>query len=87
MLEDLHWVDAASVDVLRFLARRIDGMPLAMLLSWRADEIGVRHLARPLLGDFARLDALRTLHLDPLSIGGIRQLVDGTGLDPARCTR
>ena len=53
VVEDLHWVDAASVDVLRFLARRIESMPLALIVSYRNREIGARHSARPLLGDVA----------------------------------
>ncbi|RYP85853.1 helix-turn-helix transcriptional regulator [Nocardioides guangzhouensis] len=81
VVEDLHWVDAASVDVLRFLARRVGSMPLALLVSYRDHEIGLRHPVRPLLGDLARLDGLTTLHLSPLSVAGVGQLVAGTGLD------
>jgi len=84
VVEDLHWVDAASVDVLRFLARRVDSMPLALLVSYRDHEIGPRHSARPLLGDFARLEGLTTLQLGPLSVEGVRGLVDGTPLEPER---
>ena len=53
-MEDLHWVDAASVEVLRFLVRRIESMPVALLLTYRDQEIGPRHSARPLLGEVAR---------------------------------
>jgi len=84
VVEDLHWVDAASVEVLRFLARRIEAMPLALLVSYRDDEIGPGHPARPLLGDFARLVSLSTLSLRPLSVDGVRTLVEGTSLDPER---
>lgn len=84
VVEDLHWIDAASVEVLRFLARRLDVMPLALLVSHRGDEIGPRHPARPLLGDFARLDQLRSLELRPLSIEAVRILLAGTELEPNR---
>ncbi|WP_018503494.1 ATP-binding protein [Parafrankia discariae] len=84
VVEDLHWVDAASVEVLRFLARRVEAMPLALLVSYRDDEIGPGHSARPLLGDFARLAALRTLDLRPLSRDAVRAVVGGTRLDPSR---
>ena len=84
VVEDLHWVDEASVDVLRFLARRIDSMPLALLVSYRDHEVGPRHSVRPLLGDFARLDGLSTLSLRPLSKDGVHGLLAGTGLDPSR---
>ena len=84
VVEDLHWVDAASVDVLRFLARRVDGMSLALLVTYRDHELGPRHSARPLLGDFARLDGLTSLSLGPLSVDGVRALVAGTALSPER---
>jgi len=83
VIEDLHWVDAASVDVLRFLARRVSSRPLALLVSYRDHEIEPGHSARPLLGDFARLDALGTLRLDPLSVTGVGELLAGSTLDPA----
>ena len=82
VVEDLHWIDAASVDVLRFLARRVEAMPLALLVSYRDNEIGPRHPARSLLGDFARLEASRTLQLQPLSLTVCKQLVDGTRAGP-----
>ncbi len=84
VIEDLHWVDAASVDVLRFLARRVSSMPLALLVSYRDHEIDPGHSARTLLGDFARLDALTTLRLEVLSLGGVRTLLGPTASDPAR---
>ncbi|MEX5636592.1 ATP-binding protein [Parafrankia sp. FMc2] len=84
VVEDLHWVDAASVEVLRFLVRRVDAMSLALLVSYRDDEIGPGHSARPLLGDFARLAGLRTLGLRPLSLDAVRAAVGGTRLEPSR---
>ncbi|GAA4988142.1 ATP-binding protein [Kineococcus glutinatus] len=84
VVEDLHWADRASVEVLRFLVRRIATVPLALLVTYRADEIGPRHPARPLLGDFAVLDRLDTLDLAPLSVAGVAELLRGTPLDPHR---
>ena len=46
VVEDLHWVDAASVEVLRFLARRVGSMPLALVVTYRDHEVGPRHPAR-----------------------------------------
>jgi DNA-binding CsgD family transcriptional regulator len=83
IVEDLHWVDAASVEVLRFIARRLDGSPLALWVSYREAEIDSRHSARVLLGDFARLDGVTTLALEPLSVGAVAELVEAAGLDAA----
>jgi len=84
VVEDLHWVDAASAEVLRFLARRLDGVPVALLISYRPHETGTDHAARPLLGDFARLDGLATVELGPLSVAAVADLVTGTALDAER---
>jgi predicted ATPase len=87
VIEDLHWADAASTDVLRYLVRRIETVPLAILLSYRDLEIGPRHPARRLLGDFASSDGLRTLVLQPLSVDAVAEAVQGTDLDPVRVHR
>ncbi|WP_200954945.1 helix-turn-helix transcriptional regulator [Aeromicrobium sp. Root236] len=84
VVEDLHWVDAASTDVLRFLARRVESMPLALILSYRDREIDPRHSARRLLGDIASLDGLTQVALQPLSVDSVRTLLEGTGLEPER---
>lgn len=81
VVEDLHWVDAATVDVLRFLARRVESMPLLLVITYRDREIGPRHSVRPLLGDIASLDGLAQLALAPFSIDAVRDVVAGTPLD------
>ena len=83
VVEDLHWVDAASAEVLRFLLRRLETMPCAVLLTYRDDEIGEQHSVRPLLGDLAALGGVATHHLEPLSVEGVAALVEGTTLDAA----
>lgn len=82
VIEDAQWVDEASVEVLRFVARRVETVPVVVLLTYRDGEIGADHALRPLLGDLARLDAGSTIALKGLSIGAIRALLDGTGIDP-----
>lgn len=84
VVEDLHWADEASVELLRFLARRVEASRLVMVLSYRDTEIGVRHPARALLGDLASLDGLGTIRLAPLTVDGVTEAVAGTGLDPRR---
>ena len=86
VIEDLHWADAASADVLRYVVRRVETVPVAVLVSYRDLEIGPRHPARQLLGDFATLHGLRTLALGPLSVDAVADAVDGSGLDPRGCT-
>lgn len=82
VIEDAQWVDEASVEVLRFVARRVEALPLVVVLTYRDAEIGPDHVLRPLLGDIARLDAGSTIALRGLSIGAIRAVLEGTGIDP-----
>ena len=49
-IEDLHWADEATLDLVRFLARRIATLPLLLVLSYR-DALGVDHPLSPVLGD------------------------------------
>lgn len=87
VIEDLHWTDEASADLLRFLARRVEASRLVLVLTYRDTEIGVRHPARALLGDLAVLDGHSTIRLSPLSVDGVAAAVAGTGLDPQRVHR
>ncbi|MFD1948420.1 ATP-binding protein [Nocardioides aestuarii] len=83
VVEDLHWVDAASVEVLRFLVRRVEAMPVVLVMTYRDLEIGPGHPARSLLGDVAALEGVTPLALSPLSVDAVRQLVAHTSLDAA----
>jgi DNA-binding CsgD family transcriptional regulator len=87
IIEDAQWIDEASVDVLRFLVRRVESLPILLLLTYRADEIGPAHTLRPLLGDLARLENATTISLDPLSLDAVSVLLRQTSLDPQRVHR
>ena len=53
VIEDAHWGDGATLDLLRFLARRIEALPVLLVVSYRDDEIGEQHPLAVLLGDVA----------------------------------
>jgi hypothetical protein len=50
VFEDVHWADDATLDLLKFLGRRIDRVPCLLVLSHRDDEVGAGHPLRGLLG-------------------------------------
>ena len=54
VIEDVQWADGATLDLLRFLARRMAGTRALLVLSWRAGDVGEAHPLRSLL---AGLDA------------------------------
>src|SRR5262245_13695168 len=43
VLDDLHWADQASLDLLRFVARQLAAMPLLLLTTYRTDEVTRQH--------------------------------------------
>src|SRR5512138_734908 len=52
VLEDLHWADEATLDVVKFLGRRIQLTKTLLILSYRDDEVSGQHPLHFLLGDF-----------------------------------
>lgn len=81
IVEDAHWADAATVDLLRFLARRIGPRRALLVVTCRDDELGSQHPLRVLLGDVAGSPEMRRIALRPLSQAGVRTLAAGTGVD------
>src|SRR5918998_120678 len=86
VVEDLHWADEATLDLVRFLARRIGTLPLLLVLSFR-DALGVDHPLSPVLGDLVSAPDARRLQLAPLSRAAVAALLDGHGLDAAEVHR
>jgi DNA-binding CsgD family transcriptional regulator len=81
VLEDVHWADEATLDVLRLLGRRADGVPALVLATYRDDELGPSHPLRVLLGQLATSAAVERMALRPLSLEAVRELAAGSTLD------
>ncbi|NGO07191.1 AAA family ATPase [Streptomyces sp. HC44] len=84
VIEDLHWADQSSRDLLRFLLSRgilqrsAGGTPthrLAVFASYRADDLHRRHPLRPLLAELVRLPAVDRLELRPMPDAEVARLV------------
>ncbi|WP_344481634.1 helix-turn-helix transcriptional regulator [Glycomyces endophyticus] len=82
-LEDLHWADRSSRDLLAFLTSRLTDQRLLILGSYRADAVHRGHPLRPLLSELVRLPAVQRLQIDPFdaqhAADFVREL--NTGLD------
>ena len=76
MLEDLHWGDEATFDVIRLLARRLD-VPALVLATYRDDGLARDHPLRVLAGDLATVTAVGRLDLLPLSRQAVAELALG----------
>src|SRR5262245_26448540 len=81
VLDDVHWADEATLDVLRLLARRIERVPAILLASYRDDEIASDHPFRRVLGELATSRSVRRLTLRPLSPAGVAELAAGSVVD------
>ncbi|MFL6099051.1 MAG: ATP-binding protein [Actinomycetales bacterium] len=82
VFEDVHWADETSLDLLRFLGRRVGTLRALVIATYRDDETGPEHPLRRRLGDLATQSAVSRLDLPPLSLEAVTTLAEGTGQDP-----
>ncbi len=67
MIDDLHWCDDSSLDLLLFLARHASSQPLVLLGSYRSDES--HEALEQFLAELDRLRILTEVQLARLSLG------------------
>ena len=82
VLEDVHWADEATLDVLRLLVRKVESVAALFVASYRDDELDRSHPLRIVLGELATLPAVSRLRLPPLSPAAVEVLARPYGLDP-----
>ena len=80
VMEDVHWADDATLDLLRYLARRVDQLRVVLVLTYRDDEIDARHPLRVLLGALTDVTVHRVA-LKPLSEDATRSMAAEAGRD------
>ncbi|MGL4961801.1 MAG: ATP-binding protein [Inquilinus sp.] len=73
LVEDVHWADEATLDLIKYLGRRIAEIPVLIILTYRDDEVGAP--LRVLLGDLAMSRIVRRIELRSLTIDAVRQLI------------
>jgi DNA-binding CsgD family transcriptional regulator len=66
VFEDIHWADEATLDLIKYLGRRLHRSATMLILTYRDDEMGAHHPLRCVLGDFPN-KAVTRLQLPPLS--------------------
>ncbi|HEX5502466.1 MAG TPA: AAA family ATPase, partial [Thermomicrobiales bacterium] len=75
LLDDLHWADAASLRLLRYVAHHLDALPLLLVATYRADELTRHHPLYALLPLLAREAPTTRVDLQPLDGAAVRALV------------
>ena len=83
IIEDIHWADEATIDLLRFLGRRLRDAPVLLIATYRDEGLAADDPLRIALGDLTTQRPTRRVELAPLSADAVRILADGTGLDAA----
>jgi DNA-binding CsgD family transcriptional regulator/tetratricopeptide (TPR) repeat protein len=78
IFEDMHWADEATLDLLKYLGRRIHRTHAMLAVTYRDDEVGARHPLRFVIGDLPRA-SMRRMALAPLSESAVAQLARRAG--------
>lgn len=86
VLDDLHWSDEATLDLLAALGGSLKELPILVIAAYRSDELPRGHALRRLRTELRRSGALDELQLEPLDPGGsaaVAERVVGAPLSPA----
>jgi DNA-binding CsgD family transcriptional regulator len=87
VVEDAHWADQATLDLLRFLGKRLGDKRIMLLVTYRDDELGRHHPLRTLLGDLATVPSVHRRALHPLSYEAVARLTEGSDVDAGNLYR
>jgi len=78
VIEDIHWADEATLDFIKFFARRISQLHCLFILTYRDNEILDNHPLRNVLGQLPS-DSLTRLQLSPLSRQAVEKMAEERG--------
>lgn len=81
IIEDIHWADEATLDLLLFLGRRIDRTRALAVATYRDDEVASSHPLRLVLGNLATSPGHRRLEVLPLSVDGVKVMASQHAVD------
>jgi DNA-binding CsgD family transcriptional regulator/tetratricopeptide (TPR) repeat protein len=87
VLEDVHWADEATLDVIRVVGRRVEQVPALLVLSYRDDELDRSHPLRIVLADLPGSDRVTRLALAGLSPRAVAELAGPVGVDAGELHR
>jgi DNA-binding CsgD family transcriptional regulator/tetratricopeptide (TPR) repeat protein len=76
VIEDGHWVDASTRDFVSFLARNLSDARVAVIITYRSDELEPDDPLNRLLGELMRNDIVMSVEVEPLARDGIEHLLE-----------
>lgn len=77
VVEDAHWADEATLDLLRFLGRRLEQAPCLLVVTYRDDEVSAQHPLRRLMGDLPRACVTR-MQVPRLTAQAVEAMAQGS---------
>ena len=80
IVEDAHWSDDATLDVLRYVGRRVHELPAVLVITYRNEEVGRNHKLQGVLGVLGA--PLHRLALSRLTVDAVGTLAASTSIDP-----
>ena len=84
VLEDLHWADASTRDLLTFLLRMLHRERVVTIGTYRSDDLYRRHPLRPVIADLLRMPSVLPLALGPLAPSALAELLASISEFPGR---
>lgn len=75
VVEDAHWADQSTRDLLSFLFTRPFRGSVCVVASYRSDDLHRRHPLRSTVAEWVRVPGVHRLQLPPLSDDDVRRLV------------
>ena len=75
VIEDVHWADASTRELLDYLARRLTDLPSLIVVTYRTDELHRRHPFLPTLQGWRRSGLADVVELEPLSEEGVGEML------------
>jgi predicted ATPase len=82
LLEDLHWADGSTRNLLSFLLSRLRAQRLLVIASYREEDVDRRHPLRALLVELVRLATVERIDLRPFGDADARALVEALAEEP-----
>jgi len=82
VMEDMHWADDATLDLMKYLGRRIGRTRATLIATYRSDEIHPRHPLQVAVGLLPG-ETLRRLPLATLSEAAVGELAQTLGRSSA----
>ena len=80
VVEDLHWADQSTRDLMSFLFTRPFSQPVALVASYRSDDLHRKHPLRAKVAEWSRLQTVHRMSLEPLDAAEVRELVACLGV-------